>query len=68
MLLGIGVKRSRDEDWIERQDAFNKMLANLNAVQSNLEGGTSSPTPDRVASPQAGKTLVDSAVEAKQIV
>lgn len=30
---GLGGKRGRDDDWIEQQDAFDQILAELNAKQ-----------------------------------
>ena len=63
------MKRGRDDDWIERQDTFDQILASLNAVGggSGEERPASSPVAGKATPPQ-GKTLVDSAVEAKKIV
>lgn len=60
---GVGNKRGRDADWIERQDAFDQMLADLNAAQSQAPLSKSSPTDS-----QDKKTLADNAAQAKKIV
>ncbi len=64
--VGMGSKRNRDDDWIERHDAFDKMLAELNAVQGNPQGVTLAP--GGPTTPSQGKTLVEKATEAKKIV
>ena len=64
-LSGVGSKRNRDEQWIENQDAFDKILAGLNAVQG---GGGGSNLGGNVLEPSGNKTLVDSAIESKKIV
>lgn len=59
---GVGSKRNRDEQWIENQDAFDKILAGLNAVQGgSTQGGD-------ILEPSGSKTLVESAIESKKIV
>ena len=64
----MGTKRGRDEGWIEHQDAFDKILADLNAVKSTQEGTTFTGPTAGEATPPSNKTLVDSAVAAKKIV
>ena len=31
---GVGAKRGRDEDWIDQQESFDSILAELNAEQT----------------------------------
>lgn len=63
VILGVGSKRGRDDDWIEHQAAFDKLLAGLNAAQGKN---------DPIALPQSttapAKTLAENAAEAKKIV
>ena len=64
----MGSRRDRDAEWIEHQDAFNQLLAGLNAVQGQ---GRESPCTDPLPEPatgRPGKTLVENAMEAKKIV
>lgn len=61
------MKRGRDDDWIERQDTFDQILASLNAVGVG-SGEQGLPVSSPIVTPLQGKTLVDSAVEAKKIV
>ena len=35
---GLGRKKGRDDEWIEHQDAFDQILAELNAKQGKLGG------------------------------
>ena len=66
-LTGLGRKKGRDEDWIEHQDAFDQILADLNAqtVTSNMYE-CSNHTED--SSPLTGKALLETATESKRLL
>ena len=67
MIAGIGSKRDRDEGWLAHQDAFENILAGLNAVKRDESGpGPVILTCNKPA--PAGKTLVDNATQCKKIV
>ena len=34
-IIGLGVKRGRDDDWIAGQEEFNDLLANLNSAAAS---------------------------------
>ena len=61
--IGLGIKKDRDEAWIEHQDDFDQILANLNAQ-------TMSSTTDQsdADSPQAAKALLETATESKRLL
>ena len=62
---GLGRRKGRDEDWIEHQDAFDQILANLNsqAVSNNASECSNQTAKD--ASPLA---LLETAAESKRLM
>ena len=67
-LSGVGGKRSRDEGWLEHQDAFDKILANLSAVNSNNDGENKALSEASEGPREPAKTLVENATASKKIV
>ena len=66
LYTGLGEKRCRDEAWIEHQDAFDEILANLNAQATP---SSVSKCPDEVGvTPQTTKALLETASESKRLV
>lgn len=63
---GFGAKRCRDEAWIEHQDDFDQILANLNAqaVSSNTR---LSVCPDQIKE-SPPQPMLKSAVESKRLL
>ena len=62
----MGYKRGRDVEWIEHQNAFDKILAGLNA--QNTGESTSPVLGARKPVEVPRKALVDTATEAKKLV
>ena len=65
-MAGVGKKRDRDEGWLDHQDAFDKILAGLNAVKR--DDSEAAPVITEGEEPAAAKTLVDNATGCKKIV
>ena len=59
ILLGLGRKKCRDDDWIEHQDTFDQILANLNAQTVSCQKEDSS---------QSTKALLDTATDSKRLL
>ena len=59
LFIGLGRKKCRDDDWIEHQDTFDQILANLNAqTVSCQKEDTSGST----------KALLDTATNSKRLL
>lgn len=64
---GLGKKKGRDDDWIEHQDAFDQILANLNAqtVSSNT---CEYNDHTEESSPLPANALLETATESKRLL
>lgn len=63
---GLGAKKGRDDYWIQHQDSFDQLLANLNAQQTTATTKTAHCHSNEEISPT--KTLIDSAAESKRLM
>ena len=61
VMIGLGRKKRRDDDWIEHQDTFDQILANLSAQ--------SVASPKRTEdSSQNTKALLETATDSKRLL